>query len=293
MKGRFMEDQILHALVCDGQAQMLIINASRTAEDAKSLLGLSNGVACAVGRLICAGALLAQRNKSESEKLTLIMNGGGAAGKILVTADNQGNVKACADVPDAIIPASEMKLSALIGTAGQMTVVRDNPLGKEPYVGMCNLVSGDVTRDFAAYLVTSEQQPAAVALDAGEYEDKFTCGGIMVLPLPGCTKETLDIIEKKIQGLSDLMRRLNYHLSLEEMAFDYFWDVGVRPLETVSLRYNCDCSRERFEQALISLGKTELLSLAYEEENTEICCRFCNKKYVFTSEQLKELVKGL
>lgn len=288
-----MKDQILHALVCDSQAQMLIVNASETAKKAKDLLNLSTGVSYALGRLISAGAMLSQRNKSESEKLTLMVNGGGAAGKLIVTADNLGNIKACADNPDAVIPSNEIKLSAIVGTQGQMTVIRDNPLGKEPYVGMCNLVTGDITRDFAAYLVTSEQQPAAVALDAGIYEGKFTCGGIVVLPLPGCTKEVLDIIENKINSMNDLLKRLNYHLSLEELAFDSFWNVGVKPLETVSLQYNCDCSRERFERALISLGKNELLSLAYEKEDTEICCRFCNKKYVFKTEQLKELAKGL
>jgi molecular chaperone Hsp33 len=288
-----MEDQILRALVCDSQAQMFIVNASETGLKAKELLGLSTGVSYAIARLISASAMLSQRNKSESEKLTLMVNGGGAAGKLLVTSDNLGNVKACADKPDAITPSTEIKIPELVGKAGQLTVIRDNPLGKEPYVGMSNLVSGDITRDFAAYLVTSEQQPAAVALDAGEYEGKFTAGGIMVLPLPGCSKEALDQIENKINGMNDILKRLNYHLSLEELAFDGFWDVGVKPLETISLKYNCDCSRERFEQALISLGKTELLSLAYEEEDTEICCRFCNKKYVFKSEQLKELAKGL
>ncbi len=288
-----MEDQILHALVCDGQAQMLIINASETLKEATDKLNLSVGVSYALGRLICAGAMLSQRNKNESEKLTVIVNGGGVAGKLLVTADNQGNVKACADCPDAAAPSNEIKVPFIVGNDGQITVVRDNPLGKEPYVGMCKLVSGDITRDFAAYLVTSEQQPAAVALDAGECEGKLTCGGIMVLPLPGCSKEALDAIDKKISGMNDLLQKLNYHLSLEEMAFDSFWDVGVKPLETVPLRYNCDCSRERFEQGLISLGKNELLSLAYEEEKTEICCRFCNKKYVFSSEELKNLAKGL
>lgn len=288
-----MEDQILHALVCDGQAQMIIINAGETLKEATDKLNLSVGVSYSLGRLICAGAMLSQRNKNESEKLTVIVNGGGAAGKLLVTADNQGNVKACADNPDATVPSNEINIPYMVGNDGQITVIRDNPLGKEPYVGMCKLVSGDITRDFAAYLVTSEQQPAAVALDAGEYEGKLTCGGIMVLPLPGCSKEALDAIDKKISEMNDLLQKLNYHLSLEEMAFDSFWDVGVKPLETVTLRYHCDCSRERFEQGLISLGKNELLSLAYEENETEICCHFCNKKYVFSSEELKNLAKGL
>ncbi|MBR2860368.1 MAG: Hsp33 family molecular chaperone HslO [Clostridia bacterium] len=288
-----MKDQILHALVCDGQAAMLMINASETVKEAKSLLGLSAGVTNAMGRLICAGALLAQRNKNESEKLTLIINGQGAAGKLLVTADNSGCVKACADEPKAALPSEEISIPALVGKNGQLTVVRDNPLGKEPYVGMCNLVSGDITRDFAAYLVTSEQQPAAVALDCDTVNDKLICGGIMVMPLPGCSNEALDLIDKKISAMNDLLAKLDYHLSLEEMALDSFWDVGVKPLETVDLRYYCDCSRDRFEQALISLGREELLSLAYEEEDTEICCRFCNKKYVFDSEQLKNLAKGL
>lgn len=288
-----MEDQILHALVCDGQAQMLIINSSDTSREAKERFNLSDGVSFSLSRLISAAAMLSQRNKNESEKLTVIVNGGGPVGKLLVTADNQGNIKACADNPQAMMPTKEIKIQELVGNNGQMTVVRDNPLGKEPYVGMCNLVSGDITRDFAAYLVTSEQQPAATLLDAGYWEDKFTAGGIMVLPLPGCSKEALDNIDKKISSMNNFLEKLNYHLSLEELAFDNFWDVGVKPLETVNLRYFCDCSRQRFEQALISLGKQELLSLAYEEQNTEICCRFCNKKYVFDNEELKELAKEL
>lgn len=288
-----MEDQILRALVCDGQAQMILINSSLTAKTAKELLDLSDGVSFALARLISASAMLSQRNKSESEKLTIIVNGGGAAGKLLVTADNAGNIKACADNPHAEIPASEIKIQALVGNNGQMTVVRDNPLGKEPYVGMCNLVSGDITRDFAAYLVTSEQQPAATLLDAGYFEGEFFSGGVMVLPLPGCAKEALDNIEKKINSMNNFLEKLNYHLTLEELAFDNFWDVGIKPLETVNIQYCCDCSRQRFEQALISLGKQELLSLAYEDENTEICCRFCNKKYIFEKEELKNLAKEL
>ena len=287
-----MEDQILHAMICDGQASLLMINSSAAASEAKTLLKLNDGVAMALGRLLSAAALLAQRNKSESEKLTLIFNGGGPAGKLLVTADNGGNVKGCADHPDACVPACEIRLPALIGKSGQLTVIRDNPTG-EPYVGICNLVAGDINRDFAAYLVTSEQQPAAVALDCGYENGKFTCGGILVLPMPGCDTAVLDQIEQKIHAVEDLLYRLNYHLSLEEMAFDLFWDVGVKPLETVPLRYYCDCSRQRFEQALLSLGKNELLSLAYEDADTEICCRFCGKKYVFSREALKFLAKEL
>ncbi len=288
-----MEDQILHALVCDGNAAMLMINASAAAGEAKKLLNLSTGVSCALGRLICAGAMLAQRNKSESEKLTVTVNGGGAAGKLLVTCDNTGSVKACADNPSAVFPSNKIDLPSLVGRDGKITVIRDNPLKKEPYIGMCGLVSGDITRDFAAYLVSSEQQPAAVALDCGDLAGKFICGGITVLPLPGCPDEALDQIDKKISQTNDLLQKLDYHMTLEEMAFDMFWDVGVKPLETVSVKYRCDCSRERFEQALISLGKTELLSLAYEEKDTEICCRFCNKKYVFAPEELKKLAKEL
>ena len=288
-----MTDQILHTLVCDGNAAMIMINCTETAKTATELLSLSKGVSYALGRLIASAAMLAQRNKNESEKLTVMVSGGGTAGKLLVTADNSGNVKGCADNPNAMLPSENIDISKLVGKDGQITVIRDNPLGKEPYVGMCKLVTGDITRDFAAYLVSSEQQPAAVALDCGMDEDKFTCGGIMVLPLPGCTNEALDLIDKKISKVNDLLHKLNYYESLEEMAFDMFWDVGVKPLETVEVKYKCDCSRERFEQALISLGKTELLSLAYEKEDTEICCRFCNKKYVFDSEELKKLAKEL
>ena len=105
--------------------------------------------------------------------------------------------------------------------------------------------------------------------------------------------EIIDKIEEKISKTNDLLDKMLYHLSLEEMAFDMFWDVGVKPLETVPMQYKCDCSRERFESGLISLGKKELLSLAAENRNTEVCCRFCNKKYVFTPEEINQLAKGI
>lgn len=288
-----MEDGILHAIVFDGEAVLTLAHASQTAEEATRLLDLSEGVSCALGRLICAAAMLAQRNKDESEKLTLIVSGGGAAGKLLVTADNTGRVKACADQPQATLPSQKIDIPALVGINGDLTVVRDNPLGTEPYVGMCKLVKGDITRDFAAYLVTSEQQPAAVALDCGRKDGVLTCGGMMILPLPGCRRETLDRIEKKITETDDLLARFHAHLTPEEMALDLFWDVGVKPLETVPLCYRCDCSRQRFERGLISLGKTELLSLAYEGQDTEIRCRFCNKTYHFSPEELKNMAKEL
>ncbi len=286
-----MKDQIFHSMICDGEAAMLMISSSNAVSECKKLLGLNKGMTMAAGRLINAGALLAQRNKSQSEKLTIIVNGGGPAGKMLVTADNEGNVKASFDCPAAQVPAEKISISELVGKNGQMTVIRDNPLG-EPYVGVCNLVSGDITRDFAAYLVSSEQQPAAVALDCID-EQKVVSGGIMVMPMPGCSNEVLDKIDSKISSINDLTQRLEYHLSLEEMAYDMFWDVGVKPLETLNMRYWCDCSRERFLQALVSLGKKELLSLAYGDSDPEILCRFCGKKYIFSRDELKNIAKEL
>lgn len=286
-----MKDQIFHGIICDGEAMLLMINFSSAAAEAKSLLNLNDGATQALSRLLSAAVLLAQRNKSESEKLTCILQGGGPIGKMLVTAENNGDVKGYVEHPDAIALTSEFSLPALIGKSGQLTVIRDNPLG-EPYVGVTNLVFGDITRDVAAYLVSSEQQPAAMALDC-RIDEKIICGGIMIIPYPGASKKAIDEIDKKMTSINDLISRLQTHDSLEEMAYDMFWDIGIKPLETTDTRYFCSCTRQRFEQGLISLGKNELLSLAYDDKDTEICCNFCNKKYVFTREEIKELVGEL
>lgn len=287
-----MKDQIFHGIICDGEAALLIINSSQTAKTARDLLNLNDGATMILGRLMAAGVMLAQRNKEKSEKLTLMINGGGPIGKILITAENDGHVKGCVDHPDAILPTKALSLPALVGNSGQLTVIRDNPVG-EPYVGVTNLVSGDITRDFAAYLVSSEQQPAAVALDCKVNGDEVVCGGIMVMPLPGCTNQSLDNIDKKISEINDLCEKFEKYESCEEMAYDTFWDIGIKPLETVGTGYYCSCNRQRFENGLISLGKNQLLSLAYEEEDTEIKCNFCNKKYTFSRDEIKALAKEL
>lgn len=287
-----MKDQIFHGIICDGEAMLLMINFSASAKEAKTLLQLNQGTAKALGRLLSASCLLAQRNKSESEKLTCILQGNGPIGKMLVTAQNNGNVKGYVENPDAIVPTKEFLLTNLVGNEGQLTIVRDNPLG-EPYVGVTKLVCGDITRDIAAYLVSSEQQPAAMALDCAVEGEDVVCGGIMIIPYPACSGKAINDIEAKMAQINDLIYRLKTHDSLEEMAYDLFWDIGIKPLETNDVKYFCDCSRSRFEQGLISLGKNELLSLAYDEKDTEICCNFCNKKYVFTKEELKRLAEEL
>lgn len=287
-----MKDQIFHGIICDGEAMLLMINFSASAKEAKTLLNLNDGTSQALGRLLSAAVLLAQRNKSQSEKLTCILQGGGPIGKMLVTAENNGDVKGYVENPDAFALTSEFSLPALIGASGQLTVVRDNPMG-EPYVGVTKLVCGDITRDIAAYLVSSEQQPAAMALDCKVEGKEVVCGGIMIIPYPACKQKAIDDIESKMASINDLTERLKTHDSLEEMAYDLFWDIGIKPLETTDTKYYCSCTRSRFEQGLISLGKNELLSLAYDDKDTEICCNFCNKKYVFTRQEIKKLTEEL
>ena len=169
---------------------------------------------------------------------------------------------------------------------GQLTVTRDEGQ-PEPYVGVSELVSGEIAQDIASYYKISQQTPSAVLL--GErMGNNAAAGGMLITPMPGCDADTLTVLENKLRSLGGIGELVEKYESMEELLLDNFWDIGVMPLQTDAIAYHCDCSRERMEQALMSPGKGELAELA-QQETTQMKCRFCNSAYVFTAQELLSL----
>ncbi len=173
---------------------------------------------------------------------------------------------------------------------GKLTVIRDDGQ-PEPYVGLSELVSGEIAEDIASYYALSEQLPTAVIL--GVMCDRngaiISAGGMFISPLPGCPDSALFELEEKLKSLENFSSLLQKYECMEELLFDNFWDIGVQPLESEPIAYKCDCSRERMERALISLGKDELCDLA-KDPVTQMCCHFCNSKYDFTADDILNLI---
>ena len=183
-----------------------------------------------------------------------------------------------------------LDVGGYIGHEGRLTVIKDLGL-KEPYVGQCQLVSGELGEDFAHYYTTSEQKPSIVAL--GCLVNNGTClsaGGALIQPLPGCPDDVLDLLEIRAMFFTTISREVAEE-PLEDLATKWFDGMDLKILEKESVSYQCDCSREKMEKALIAMGRRDLNELIEEDEGAELTCHFCRTSHQFTKEDLIALME--
>ncbi|MDD6203636.1 MAG: Hsp33 family molecular chaperone HslO [Firmicutes bacterium] len=280
-----MKDVLSRALLCDGKVSAIAVCSTAIYKTAAMIHGCAPCAAAALGRCLTASVLMGAGLKGKHDKLSLIVDGNGPAGKIICTVTTDGVIKGYIRNPQADLPLrydGKLDIGGVVGR-GQLTVTRDEGQ-PEPYVGVSELVSGEIAQDIASYYKISQQTPSAVLL--GErMGNNAAAGGILITPMPGCDADTLTVLENKLRSLGGIGELVEKYESMEELLLDNFWDIGVMPLQTDAIAYHCDCSRERMEQALMSLGKGELAELA-QQETTQMKCRFCNSAYTFSAQEL-------
>lgn len=287
--------RIVRALSEDGSVLCSAIDTTDIVKDIERLHQSSPVVTAALGRMCTAGAIMGALLKNEGDTLTLRMNGGGVCGTLTVVADYRGNVKCCAGNPQADVPLTaegSLDVPGCIGKEGFLTVVKDMGL-KEPYVGQIPIVSGNVAEDITAYYSISEQIPTVCALGIVFNEDATVkaAGGYMLQLVPPVLDSAVKVIEDNLGRLESITGLLEKGLKPDELALNALEGLGGEILDQWDAMYYCDCSRERTERILISLGKEELQKLADEGEATEVCCHFCNKKYEFSTAEIVKLLK--
>lgn len=247
----------------------------------------------ALGRLTLGASLLGFGLKGKDDSVTLRMAGGGPAGTLIAVSDSFGNVKSYIQNPVVEIPLNsigKLDVRGAVGTDGTLSVIKDLGL-KEPYSGQIPIVSGEIAEDITSYLATSEQVPSVCALGVLVNPD-LTCaqaGGFLIQLLPFAPEEAVDIIEKNIQSMQSVTKMLSQGLSAEDIAMKALEGLEPNVLDDFKVEYTCDCSKERVERALVSLGKEQLEELS-RDKVTEVKCHFCDKVYRFTSDEVKELM---
>lgn len=287
--------KIVRALSEDGSVLCSAIDSTDMVRELARVHESSPVVTAALGRMTTAGAIMGAMLKYEGDTLTLRVNGGGKCGTLTVVSDYRGNVKCCAGDPHAQIPTKSdgtLDVAGIVGQDGFLTVVKDMGL-KEPYVGQTPLVSGNIAQDITAYYTVSEQLPTVCALGIvfDEKAQVKSAGGYMVQLVPPVLDSAVDVIEKNLQGMDSITAMLENGLEPEKIAISALEGLGGEILDSWNAQYYCDCSRERTEQILISLGRQEIEKLAKEQTETEVCCHFCNKKYRFSAEEMLDLLK--
>lgn len=287
-------DEIVRAVTKDGFVKISAVTARGVVERARQIHGLSPTASAALGRTLCAASMLGELMKEDEASLTIRINGGGPVGSVIAVSDNGGNVRGYVTEPKADLPTrsdGKLDVGGLVGTDGMLTVSRDIGL-KEPYVGSTELVTGEVAEDLAQYMVESEQIPAAVGLGVLVDTDRTikAAGGFIVQLMPGAPEELITKLEDNIFVMDQLTTVLAED-GVDEAVRQVLRGLEYETVMRVPVEYRCNCSRERVEQALRSVGREELEDMAASGEETEVSCQFCDRVYRFTPEELRALAE--
>ena len=231
--------------------------------------------------------------KNEKDKLTIQLKGNGQIGTMLTVSNNYPKVKGYVANPYVDLPLNEfgkLDVAKAVGYEGYINVIKDIGL-KEPYIGISPLVSGEIAEDFANYFVNSEQRNSAVAL--GVLVDKNgvkSAGGYLINPMPDATEEEISKVEQSIFKAGAMSKMLDEKLTLEEIAKKITGDDNIKIIKNnITPIYECDCSKNHMEEALIAIGKEELKKIIEEDGKAELMCHFCNKKYQFSKDELLKI----
>jgi len=282
--------KIVRTISADASVVATAFDAKDVVSEIERIHKPSAVVTAALGRLSIAASLIGMGLKNKDDTVTVRMNGNGPCGTLIAVADSLGNVKSYVGNPIVEIPLNnlgKLDVKGAVGTEGTLTVIKDLGL-REPYTGQIPIMSGEIAEDIAAYFAISEQIPTVCGLGVLVNPDLTVAvaGGYLIQLLPFADEKVIDIIENNIKSLPSVTEMLSSGVTVEEMALKVLDGLTPNVLDEFSAEYKCDCNKERVERALISIGRDDLREMAAENDNTEVCCHFCDKKYSFSSEEL-------
>lgn len=287
-----MADILTKAITKDGFFKISAVVSTEAAEQARKYHNTSPVATAALGRLLSAGILMSGELKEEKARLTLQMKGDGPLKTVLVAANSKGEVKGYVENPLVDMPLKsngKLDVGGAIGK-GTLCVIKDLCM-KEPYVGQVAIQTGEIGDDLAYYFMQSQQTPSVVALGVlvdRDYSVKCS-GGFIIQVMPDCDEKSLTKLENSIQGLMSVTEMLTSGMDGKEIIKYVMLGFDLDILEETEVGYVCDCSRERMERAIISLGKKEIDDIIEEQGEAEIVCSFCNTAYKFDAAQLEEM----
>jgi len=288
-----MKDYIVRATAANKQFRAFAATTRTMVETARAHHNTSPVATAALGRLLTAGAMMGSMMKNDKDVLTLQIKGDGPIGGLTVTADSHANAKGYVENPDVILPPKNGKLD--VGGAlgiGLMNVIKDMGL-KEPYVGQTILVTSEIAEDLTYYFANSEQVPSSVGLGVlMEKDNTVKCaGGFIIQVMPFAEEKTIAKLEENLKNVTSVTAMLDKGYTPEQILDELFGDLGVEITDTIPAQFYCNCSKERVEQAVASIGRKDLTELIEEGKDIEVKCHFCNTAYNYTVEDLKNILK--
>ena len=286
-------DYIVRATAAGGQIRAFAATTRDLVEEARRRHNTSPVATAALGRLLTAGVMMGSMMKNDTDVLTLQINGDGPLGGITVTADSQGNVKGYVQNPDVILPPKNGKLD--VGGAvgiGLLTVIKDMGL-KEPYSGQTILVTSEIAEDLTYYFANSEQVPSSVGLGVlMEKDNTVKCaGGFIVQLMPFAEEKVISRLEENVGKITSVTKLLEEGYTPQQLLSDLTEGLDLEVTDTMPARFYCNCSKERVERAVASIGAKDLQEMIDEGKDIEVKCHFCNTAYNYSVDELKSILK--
>jgi molecular chaperone Hsp33 len=287
-----MSDYLVKALAYDGQVRAYAVKSTETVGEAQRRHDTWPTASAALGRSISAGVMMGAMLKGEN-KLTIKVEGGGPIGAILVDSNAKGEVRGYVSNPHVHFDLNEhgkLDVRRAVGTSGTLSVVKDIGM-RDHFSGQVPIVSGELGEDFTYYFVTSEQVPSSVGVGVLVNPDNtiLAAGGFILQLMPGTDDETITKIEERLSKIPPISKLIEKGLTPEEVLEEVLGKGEVKVLETMPILFKCQCSKERFSNAIISLGEKEIQDIIDEDQQAEAKCHFCNETYVFSNKELEEL----
>jgi len=289
-----LNDYIIRGTALEGKVRAFAVLSTQLTEEMRRRHDTTPTASAALGRTAAAALMMGAMLKG-NERLTVQVKGGGPIGQIVVDANAKGEVRGYVTNPDVDLPLNavgKLDVSGAVGTEGALYIIKDLGM-REPYRGSIPIISGELAEDFTYYFAKSEQTPSAVALGVlvdVDYTIK-AAGGFIIQLMPGLSDAEIAEIEQRLSSLPSMTTMLEEGLNLEQIL-NRLLD-GVQVMETMDVRFQCSCSKERMEQTLIAIGREELEQIITEDQGCEVICQFCNEAYRFSEEELKQLLDKL
>ncbi len=289
-----MSDYVVRATAADGQVRAFAATTRELTEKARELHNTSPVATAALGRLLTAGTMMGSMMKNETDILTLQIRGSGPIGGITVTADALLNVKGYVNNPDVRIPANssgKLDVAGAIGP-GLLSVTKDLGM-KEPYSGQTALQTSEIAEDLTYYFATSEQVPSSVGLGVLMEKNNTVkqAGGFIIQLLPFATEEVITRLEKNLAEVTSVTALLEAGNTPEQLLEKILDGLDVAFTDKKETAFYCNCSKERVEKAIISIGRKDIQEMIEDEKGAEVNCHFCNTHYNFSTGDLQQLYK--
>lgn len=291
-----MKDYCIRVTTGNKEVRAFFASTKNMVETARGFHNTTKVATAALGRTLTATSMMGLMMKNKGDKITVIIKGGGPIGTILTSSNANGMVKGYVTNPDVEVEnyaSGKLNVAGAVGNQGTIRVIKDLGL-REPYNGEYEMVSGEIAEDLTYYFTVSEQTPSAVSLGVLTRADEVEeAGGFIVQMMPDASEETISTIERNLTEIQSITQMLSQGLTPEDMMNIVLKDLEPSILDKLEVGFECDCSKERVAEVFAAIGKQELKAIIDEDKGAEVGCQFCESKYSFSEEELKEIYDNL